>query len=179
MRAHPAHRRHAWVLAAIAGTCLTACASQPGHPTPDAPNHERTTTIGATPPDTTDGAAPSGAIAVQLTIGESTIDGELWDNPTARELAARLPLTLTFSDLNDVEKTAKLDPALTMDGMPAGDDPNPGEIGWYAPSSDLVLYYGEVGYWTGIARIGTFDARGTALLANAPDQVTVTFAPTI
>ena len=61
-----------------------------------------------------------------------------------------------------------------MDGMPAGDDPNPGEIGWYAPGSVLVLYYGDVGYFDGIARLGTFDAAGIDLLADGPRDVTVT-----
>jgi len=112
--------------------------------------------------------------AVQLTIGSTTVAGELWDNPAARDLAARLPLTLTFGDYNAVEKTSRLDPALTMAGMPAGDDPEPGEIGWYAPSSDLVLYYDDVGYWNGIARLGTFDASGIALLVDAAAEVTVT-----
>ena len=41
-----------------------------------------------------------------------------------------------------------------MTGMPEGDDPQPRDIGWYAPSSDVVLYYGDVGYWPGIAHIG-------------------------
>ena len=117
-----------------------------------------------------------GVTAVQLTIGETTIAGELWDNPAARDLATRLPLTLTFGHYNAVEMTSRLDPALTMAGMPAGDDPNPGEIGWYAPSSDLVLYYGDVGYWNGIARLGTFDASGIALLADSATDVTVTIA---
>ena len=118
----------------------------------------------------------AGVTAVQLTIGDTTIAGELWDNPAARDLAARLPLTLTFGHDNAVEMTSRLDRALTMDGMPAGDDPNPGEIGWYAPSSDLVLYYGDVGYWNGIARLGTFDASGIALLADSATDVTVTIA---
>jgi hypothetical protein len=61
---------------------------------------------------------------------------------------------LDFSDLNAVEKTARLDAALPMTGMPDGDDPERRDIGWYAPSGDVVLYYGDVGYWPGIARIG-------------------------
>lgn len=112
--------------------------------------------------------------AVLLTIGDTTVQGQLWDNAAARDLAARLPLTLSFSDYDAVEKTGRLDPPLTMEAMPPGDDPNPGEIGWYAPSSDLVLYYGDVGYWNGIARLGTFDGSGIELLAGGPDDVTVT-----
>jgi hypothetical protein len=97
--------------------------------------------------------APS-STPVRIVIGDTMVTAELWDNAPAQALADRLPLTLTFSDLNAVEKTARLDPALPMTGMPDGDDPEPGDIGWYAPSSDVVLYYGDVGYWPGIARIG-------------------------
>lgn len=114
---------------------------------------------------------------IQLTIGDTTVEGQLWDNPAGRDLAARLPLTLTFSDYNAVEKTSRLEPALTMDAMPAGDDPNPGEIGWYTPSSELILYYDDVGFWNGIARLGTFDAGGIDLLAHGPRDLAVTIAP--
>ncbi len=44
-----------------------------------------------------------------------------------------------------------------MDGVPPGDDPAPGDVGYYAPSGDLVFYYGDVGYYTGIVRLGQFD----------------------
>ena len=41
--------------------------------------------------------------------------------------------------------------------LPAGADPDIGDIGYYAPSGDLVFYYGDVGYWNGIVRVGRFD----------------------
>ena len=96
----------------------------------------------------------SAGTPIHIVIGRTVITAELWDNAPARALLDRLPLTLDFSDLNAVEKTARLDAALPMTGMPNGDDPAPRDIGWYAPSSDVVLYYGDVGYWPGIARIG-------------------------
>lgn len=80
---------------------------------------------------------------------------------------------MTFRDLHGVEKTGRLDTPLSMAGMPSGDDPSPGDIGWYAPSSDLVLYDGDVGYWNGIARIGAFDGPDD-LLADGTGDVTVT-----
>lgn len=137
---------------------------------------ERTSTVARSPSTTPDSTATVPGTAVTVTIGDTTLRGRLWDNPAARDLATRLPLTLTSVDYNAVEKTASIDPALTMDGMPAGDDPEPGEIGWYAPTSDLVLYYGDVGYWNGIARLGTFDDAGIDLLAAGPRDVTVTIA---
>ena len=177
MRTRTQRRNHASILA-LAALTLTACADGDTRSAPPPQTSERTPTMAPTPrtaPEPTSPAAVEGT-AVLITIGDTTVPGRLWDNPAARDLAKRLPLTLTFSDYNAVEKTARLDPALTMDGMPAGDDPNPGEIGWYAPSGDLVLYYGDVGYWNGIARLGSFDPSGVELLPDGPHDVTVTIA---
>jgi hypothetical protein len=91
---------------------------------------------------------------IHIVIGAMVIAAELWDNAPARALVKKLPLTLEFGDLNAVEKIARLDTALPMTGMPDGDDPAPRDIGWYAPSGDVVPYYGDVGHWPGIARIG-------------------------
>ncbi|KQR17272.1 cyclophilin-like fold protein [Cellulomonas sp. Leaf334] len=129
------------------------------------------------PSTTPDSTATTPGTAVIVTIGSTTLRGQLWDNVAARDLATRLPLTATFRDYNAIEKTTHLELALTMEGMPVGDDPSPGEIGWYAPTSDLVLYYGDVGYWNGIARLGSFDSAGIELLAAGLRDVSVTIAP--
>ena len=112
-------------------------------PTPDA-----TATGSADPPDGT---------PIRITIGTLVLTGRLHDNPTARDLLTQLPLTLSFRDLNGVEKIARLPRALTMKGVPVGDDPEIRDIGYYAPTRNLVLYYGDVGYWNGIVRIGRYD----------------------
>lgn len=178
MRTQTARRNHASILA-LAALTLTACADGETRSAQPPQTSERTSTMAPTSPPAPEPTSP-GAVegtAVLVTIGDTTLPGQLWDNPAARDLAARLPLTLTFSDYNAVEKVARLDAALTMDGMPAGDDPNPSEIGWHAPSSDLVLYYGDVGFWNGIARLGAFDPSGIELLAEGPHDVTVTITP--
>ncbi|WP_024793630.1 cyclophilin-like fold protein [Tomitella biformata] len=91
---------------------------------------------------------------IQLTIGGELISGELYDHPVAREFAAMLPVTLTFQDFNAVEKLAPLARALTLDGVPSADAPEPGEIGYHAPSQNLVLYYDSPGGWPGLVRMG-------------------------
>jgi hypothetical protein len=58
-----------------------------------------------------------------------------------RDLAAQLPLTLTFRDHNNVEKTATLPRELSLEGAPEGHDPAAGDIGYWAPGGDLVFYY--------------------------------------
>lgn len=167
------------VAGAVATAALTLTLSACTGPTSGGPEatSERTTSVAPThDPGTGPSATGDRETVVQLTIGETVVDGRLGDSPAALDLASRLPLTLTFGDYNAVEKTSRLDPPLTMAGMPAGDDPEPGDIGFYAPSADLVLYYDDVGYWNGIARLGTFDSAGIDLLANGPGTITVTIA---
>ena len=83
-------------------------------------------------------------------------------------------LNLRFRDFNRVEKIAKLPRPLTMEGVPAGDDPEINDIGYYAPSGDLVLYYGDVGYWNGIVRIGRLRAEDMSLIERQPDGFELT-----
>ena len=94
---------------------------------------------------------------VRIVTRDGVITGRLRVNATAQDLLTLLPLALSFSDLNNVEKIARLPRNLSMAGVPDGDDPAISDIGYYAPSRDLVLYYGEVSYWPGIVRIGQFD----------------------
>jgi hypothetical protein len=112
---------------------------------------------------------------IRITVNDQTFTAQLSDNPTARDLIDQLPLTFRFRDFNRVEKIAKLPRPLTTDGVPAGDDPEINDIGYYAPSGDLVLYYGDVGYWSGIVRIGRLDAQDMRLIEieaepDAPDR---------
>ena len=109
-----------------------------------------------------------------LIAGQPPVEAQLADNPTARDLAEQLPTTLTFRDLNRVEKIAKLPRPLTTDGVPEGDDPEIADIGYYTPTQDLVLYYGDVGYWNGIVRIGHYDTDQLRLVGSQPDGFEVT-----
>ena len=103
---------------------------------------------------------------IRVIIGNTILTGRLWNNPTARDLIAQLPLTLTFRDFNSVEKIAQLPRKLSMDGVPAGDDPFPRDIGYYNPSGNLVFYYDDVGYFTGIVRLGQFDGSMDAIVSQ-------------
>lgn len=111
---------------------------------------------------------------IRILIAGRAVSAQLADTPTARALADQLPLTLSFRDLNGVEKIAKLPQALTTDGASDGADPDIADIGYYAPAGDLVLYYGDVGYWNGIVQIGRFDDGQLALVEGQPDGFQVT-----
>ena len=113
------------------------------------------------------------ATPIKVTIGELVLHGTLGTTSTARDLIAHLPLTLRFGDLNGVEKYADLPRNLSLDGVPAGDDPDPADIGYYAPGGNLVFYYGDVGYWPGIVRIGAFST-GVDAIADITDEFVAT-----
>ena len=112
--------------------------------------------------------------AIRITVDGLTRTAQLAENPTARDLVDQLPLTLSFRDFNQVEKIAKLPRPLTTKGAPDGSDPDPGDVGYYAPSGDLVLYYGDVGYYRGIIHIGRFNDGDLDVVERQPDGFTVT-----
>jgi hypothetical protein len=47
--------------------------------------------------------------------------------------------------------------------------PVPTDIGYYAPSRNLVFYYDDVGYFTGIRKIGQFDSSMDAITSQTGD----------
>jgi hypothetical protein len=112
--------------------------------------------------------------SIRIAVEGRTLTARLDDNATARDLLDQLPLTLRFRDFNRVEKIAKLPRPLTLDGAPAGADPDVDDIGYYAPSGDLVLYYGDVGYFHGIVRLGRFGDGDLAAIARQPDGFEIT-----
>ena len=101
---------------------------------------------------------------VRLTVAGETVTGEPNDTPTAQDLARHLPLTITLDDFNGVEKVGELPRALTMDGVPAGANPEVNDIGYYRPSNGLVFYYGDVGYYNGIVRLGRLPEAAMQLI---------------
>lgn len=113
---------------------------------------------------------------IELTIGDTRVAGELYEHPVASELAQLLPLDLVFNDFNQQEKVATLGGSLSLRGVPDADAPEPGEIGYYAPTRGLVLYYGSPGRWPGLVRMGRFSYDLSALRA-LPDGTNISVAP--
>ena len=113
--------------------------------------------------DASDGAP------IRITVGDTELTARLNDTATARDLAAQLPLTLTFRDHNGVEKTAPLPRELSLDGASTGHDPAIGHIGYWAPDSDLVLYYDDAPAFEGIVRIGVINGDVEAVKRRSGD----------
>ena len=112
---------------------------------------------------------------ITLRIGDHLVAGELYDNPVADQVAELLPLEAAFDDFHDQEKLTRLPRPLDVDGVPRADEPRPGEIGYYAPGSSLVLYYASPGRWPGLVRVGRFDHSLDAL-RGLPDGTRIAIA---
>jgi hypothetical protein len=172
-RSRPARRRHALILALLATVSLSACggADEDGDQVGDAP--ETSTPAPSPSPSPASGDQAGGAsdrTPIRITFGDTQLTARLHDNATARDLAAQLPLTLTFRDHNNVEKTAPLRRELSLEGAPEGHDPAAGDIGYWAPDGDLVFYYdSDAPSFNGIVRIGEFDGDIDALERQSDD----------
>jgi hypothetical protein len=169
------------ILAGLAA-CSTTSASppssstNPGRATASASPSVRPTTSPRTGSDESPNrtaARSAGAVEVRVLVGDRAFAAELYDDPTAHDLADHLPVTLTMDNMHGTEKTGRLPWALTTDGVPRGSDPKVDEIGYYAPGQDLVLYYRDGGYFDGIIRIGRFE-DSIASIGDRPDGLTVT-----
>jgi hypothetical protein len=170
-RSRPA--RNAVVLALLATVSLLACGGDEedsdqavGGPDASAPAASPSPSPASSDQDA---SAPDGT-PIRITFGDTELTARLDDNATARDLAAQLPLPLTFRDHNNVEKTAPLPRELSLEGAPEGHDPAAGDIGYWAPDGDLVFYYdSDAPFFNGIVRIGEFDGEMGAIERQSQD----------
>jgi hypothetical protein len=168
-----ARPRPTLVLALLAAMSLPACGGADEDGDESASTSETSTSTPSATPTTASGEQAAGT-PIRITAGDTEITARLLDTATARDLAAQLPLTLTFRDHNNVEKTAPLPRELSLDGAPDGHDPTAGDIGYWAPDGDFVLYYDDdAPYFDGIVRIGDLDGDIEAI-ARLPEGASVT-----
>jgi hypothetical protein len=169
----PRRRHYLLALALLATISLAACGGR------DEDGDRATGASGASTPDPSPSPSPdsgeedassSEGTPIRVTFGDTELTARLHDNATARDLAAQLPLTLTFRDHNNVEKTAPLPRELSLDGAPEGHDPAAGDIGYWAPDGDLVFYYdSDAPFFNGIVWIGEFDSEMDAIERQSDD----------
>ncbi|WP_343443762.1 cyclophilin-like fold protein [Micromonospora schwarzwaldensis] len=129
-------------------------------------------------------APPSGTTAprgeqmkIQITINDQRFQATIFESAAGRDLLAQLPLTVNMIDHGAVEKTGPLPAPLSLSGQPDGADPDVGDVGYYAPGNDLVLYYGDQSYYPGIVIIGRIDGDAASRIADLDGAVTVTVKP--
>ena len=130
---------------------------------------------GTTPTAVSTGSMPKGTpltitpqedgMRIQITIGDERFHATLSDSAATRDLVAQLPVTIDMVDHGQVEKTGPLPSPLSLAGQPDGADPDVGDIGYYAPGDDLVLYYGDQFFFPGIVILGRLDGDAAQRLS--------------
>ena len=110
---------------------------------------------------------------IQFKIGDQVILASLHDSPTTRDLFAQLPLTLDLRDYAGIEKVADLPQKLTTKGAPAGADPSPGDLTYYAPWGNLAIFYRDFGYASGLILLGKIDSNLEAFARAAAGKVQI------
>jgi hypothetical protein len=91
---------------------------------------------------------------LKITIGDKTATAVLYDNPTSRDFASLLPLTVKMDDYSNTEKIFYPSRKLSTQGAPAGFDPSVGDITLYAPWGNIALFYKDFGYSSGLISLG-------------------------
>jgi hypothetical protein len=92
---------------------------------------------------------------IRIRIGRRTLTATVARNATARDFLSLLPLSLRMRDFQAQEKTSPLPRALASGGTPRYRF-SAGDIGYWPPGPDVVLYY----------RRGTVPDPGLVLLAR-------------
>ncbi|GIE36097.1 hypothetical protein Ait01nite_091420 [Actinoplanes italicus] len=166
-------------LSAILGLALAACGGngQAGAtPTATSTTSPDSASRATAPPSDT--AAPrEEQMNIQITINGQRLQATIFDSAAGRDLLAHLPLTVDMTDHGAVEKTGPLPAPLSLDGQPDGADPDVGDVGYYAPGNDLVLYYGDQSYYPGIVILGRLDGDAASRIADMDGAVTATVEP--
>jgi hypothetical protein len=160
-------------LFAAVGVVGAACGAQPRKDTTPlpAPVSSNPTT---SPSTTRNDAKKETRMRIQITIGEQRFSASLSESAAAQDLVAQLPLTIDMIDHGQVEKTGPLPSPLSLDGQPDGADPDPGDLGYYAPGNDLVLYYGDQSHFPGIVILGRLDGDAAQRISDLDGPVTAT-----
>lgn len=100
---------------------------------------------------------PKGSdLSILMRFHEEELIVDMYDNSAAKSFISLLPLTMTFDDYNPSEKTSRLadNKSLNITDAPSGYAPKAGEIGYYSPWRDVVIYHRDFSYASGIVPLG-------------------------
>lgn len=114
----------------------------------------------------TAGAQEGTAMRLRFTFADQDFTATPEDTAPARELFAMLPLDLKISDYGDNEKIAYLPRKLSGDGSSRIDNESVGDLCYYAPWGNLVMYYAPYRWSRGLIRLGRLDGGIAPLMVR-------------
>lgn len=112
------------------------------------------------------------SMKLKITIGENTATAILYDNPTSRDFATMLPITVEMDDYANTEKIFYPSKKLSTEDAPKGFKPSEGDITLYAPWGNIALFYKDFSYSNGLIPLGKIT-NGIEYF-RAKEKITVT-----
>lgn len=109
--------------------------------------------------------------SIKFTIGDQTATGILFDNPTARDFASLLPITVDMYDLFGREKPGPLPRALDVGGDRVFSY-EVGDLSYWSPNRDIAIFYAadrQAIPSPGLIRLGRVET-GLDTIAQAGDR---------
>lgn len=110
---------------------------------------------------------------LHLTLNGTRLAATLYDNAASRDLLKLLPLKLTLQDYASAERIAYLPRKLDTAASPAGFDPSPGDITYYAPWGNLAIFYRDQPFAPGLVSLGRIESGVDVLKVGGPLKVTI------
>ena len=104
---------------------------------------------------------------LNIMTDKGVVHARLYDNASAKDFIALLPLTLMLEDFNKTEKIAGLPKGLSTSGAPDGYTPHKGDIAFYAPWGNLCIFYRDFRYSPGLVQLGKTDDDGILKLTTS------------
>jgi hypothetical protein len=97
------------------------------------------------------------------------INGEAWSatlkqSDATKDFIKTLPLYITLKDYAGTQKVSGLPEELSTGGSPGGSEASAGDIAYYAPWDNLVIFHEDVQYTKGLVIMGRVDDNLEALL---------------
>jgi hypothetical protein len=98
----------------------------------------------------------------------------LKDSAATRDFLTLLPLKLDLTDYGDTEKVADLPRRLSQEGAPGSATPRLGDVAYYAPWGNLVIYRKDFHASSGLIILGHLEGGIDGLDRSGKIPVTIT-----
>ncbi|EHH1172689.1 hypothetical protein J7H90_003143 [Vibrio parahaemolyticus] len=110
---------------------------------------------------------------IRFVFDDRNVTATLNDSPSVQDFISQLPLTVELEDYANIEKIAYLPSKLTKEGAPAGVSSKAGDISYYAPWGNLVVFYKNFGYASGLINLGKIDGDVSRFISGDSMKVTI------
>jgi hypothetical protein len=111
---------------------------------------------------------------IRLTVDDGqSATATLYDNATAHDFGALLPLSLTMQDYDTIERVSDLPRKLSIQDAPDGMAPVAGELTHYAPWGNLAIFIKGRSYARSLLPLGRIEEGLDVLARPGPYELLI------